>query len=281
MMILKKLLSIIVVLSTFCSLAEAKVAARPWKDPVVPETVSENILYVPIADESVKSLKIKESREELVDLLEVHNPRLKTLAFFDSRFKNTYVGYSKVRKGVYERLEAMLKILPANIGIAYFEGFRPLAKQKENFDNKFKEILLKEHDKESAYQETAKHVSPFIDNIPTHATGASIDIALFEITKDGEKLLEMGKFDFILGENDQQETFSENTTPIERKNRLILLEAATKAGFVNYGYEWWHYSYGDKAWAFVKGKKEAIYGLKVNPDDPILSIDKETYLKGF
>jgi D-alanyl-D-alanine dipeptidase len=34
----------------------------------------------------------------------------------------------------------------------------------------------------------------------------------------------------------------------------------TGAGFVNYPYEWWHYSYGDRYWAFVKGTRPAIYG---------------------
>jgi D-alanyl-D-alanine dipeptidase len=29
-------------------------------------------------------------------------------------------------------------------------------------------------------------------------------------------------------------------------------------GFVNYVYEWWHYSYGDKYWGYVKNKT-AIY----------------------
>jgi len=29
-------------------------------------------------------------------------------------------------------------------------------------------------------------------------------------------------------------------------------------GFVNYPYEWWHYSYGDKYWGYVKNKT-AIY----------------------
>ena len=33
--------------------------------------------------------------------------------------------------------------------------------------------------------------------------------------------------------------------------------------FVNYQYEWWHYSYGDKYWGYMK-KKDAVYGSVVN-----------------
>ena len=130
-----------------------------------------------------------------------------------------------------------------------------------------------------AYQEAAKFVSPFIDNIPTHATGAAIDISLFSV--NNKKLIDMGKFDVIFGPNDQQETFSENTSEDQSNNRLMLLSAATRAGLVNYGFEWWHYSYGDKMWAYVKKQKAAIYGLAVSKDDPILSIDKDSYIKNF
>lgn len=41
----------------------------------------------------------------------------------------------------------------------------------------------------------------------------------------------------------------------------MLLTAAAKADLVNYGFEWWYYSYGDRAWAYVMGANKAIYGL--------------------
>lgn len=80
-------------------------------------------------------------------------------------------------------------------------------------------------------------MSPFIDNIPKHGTGETIDITLFELKDGVEKLIDMGMFDTIHGHNPQQETFSKNTTKQQRKNRLILLNSATKSGLVNY--EWW------------------------------------------
>lgn len=257
-------------------------APSAWSIPKVSELVTKNILYLPISDVSVKNIPIYGSQEELVDLLEINELRMKPLATFDLKYKNSYEGYSKVRLGVYEKLIVMLNLLPKNLGIAYFEGFRPLNKQKEYFDNKLKETLLSIKDKETAYYETSKLISPFIDNIPTHCTGAAIDITLFHILENGAtELIDMGKFDVIFGVNDQQETFSENTSQSQRLNRLILLEAATNAGLINYGYEWWHYSYGDKMWAYVTGKESAIYGLAVDKNDPILFINKDSYLAGF
>lgn len=251
-----------------------------WSTPQVEQVVTDNILYLPIADSRVKSVNIDPINEEMIDLLKINNPRIKALSSIDKKYQNTYEEFSKVRLGVYKKLVKMLKFIPKDVGIAYFEGLRPLWKQKEYFDKKFKEILIEIKDKELAYQETTKHVSPFIDNIPTHGTGAAIDITLFKI-KDGRYvLIDMGMFDTIHGHNPQQETFSENTTEQQRKNRLMLLNAAIKSDLVNYGFEWWHYSYGDKAWAYVK-KKKAMYGLAVDKNDPILSIDKKNYLKSF
>ena len=132
-----------------------------------------------------------------------------------------------------------------------------------------------------AYKEASKSVSPFIENATVHCTGAAIDMTLFRVAGGKIELLDMGEFDTIYGVNVQQETFSKNTTELQRKNRLLLLDTATQAGLVNYGHEWWHYSYGDKAWAYVKGEKFAKYGLAVSKDDPILSMNKEEYLKQF
>lgn len=52
----------------------------------------------------------------------------------------------------------------------------------------------------------------------------------------------------------------ENNEPMV-KNRLILLRAMQRAGFVNYPTEWWHFSYGDKMWAAYCNKKTAVYDV--------------------
>ena len=60
----------------------------------------------------------------------------------------------------------------------------------------------------------------------------------------------------------------------------MLLSAASKVGLVNYGYEWWHYSYGDRAWAYVEKNEKAIYGL-IDKDKINISASKEEYFKKF
>ena len=108
-------------------------------------------MYYPISYKDVKSIPILNEEEDLVDLLEINNSRIKPLVTFNTKYTNTYKGYSRIRKSVYEKLLKMLTFSPSHLGIAYFEGFRPLSKQKGYFDNKFREILAKTNDKQLAY----------------------------------------------------------------------------------------------------------------------------------
>ncbi len=258
-------------------LASNNTAPVPCIKPKVSESISSSVLYLPIADALVKAIPIRECQEKVIDLLEVKEPRLKPRSAVDTSYCPAYEGYSRVRLGVYRRLVSMLRYLPKDIGIAYSEGFRPFSKQKEYFDAIFKDFLHKTKDGKEAYGEAAKLVSPFIDNKPTHCTGAAIDMALFRIKDDSNlEVLDMGLYDS--SKDNDNETFTTSITEIQKENRLLLLKSATKAGLVNYGYEWWHYSYGDRAWAYAKGEKYAIYDLVVDKSDPILMITKESYL---
>jgi len=55
-------------------------------------------------------------------------------------------------------------------------------------------------------------------------------------------------------------TYASDVPEKARKRREELVRAMEKAGFVNYGHEWWHYSYGDRYWALLRGESAAIYG---------------------
>lgn len=219
------------------------------------------VLYLPIAHEDVKNIGIIECNEKLVDMDKIKNKRIKArYSICPNKVKKSYPSSSKIRESVYRKLVDMLNFLPKNVGIAYQCAHRPISIQKKYFDAKFISIYLKSSDHNYAYQEASKYVSPYIDNVPPHSTGAAIDMTLFIIRDDNsEELMDMGPFATSC-EQRKEETFSNNVTDIQKKNRMLMLNAAAKAGLVNYGYEWWHYSYGDKAWAYVTKATHAIYG---------------------
>ena len=50
-----------------------------------------------------------------------------------------------------------------------------------------------------------------------------------------------------------------------QRNRRIMFDALTTAGFSNAPNEFWHWSYGDIQWAKRSKKKTAIYGVIERP----------------
>lgn len=287
----------------------------------VSDIVQKAVLYCSVVDQYVTAKEIIENKDPLVDLasfdllnvlseadkasflqrLSISNSdfqklfeRFKALSTFDQKYaEKSYEGNSKVRLGVFERLLKMLTRLPDHIGIAYFEGYRPLSKQKEYFDQKFIEIFNQElkktqstlstfseaaldHFLEMIYELTTTHVSPFINNTPTHSTGAAIDIHLYDTNTN--ELLDIGKFDVIFGENTEQQAFASHLSIEKQKNRVMLFQAAAESGFAIYGNEWWHISYGDKVWAFVYNESFAHYGY-VSSNEPIVNLTKKNYLE--
>jgi zinc D-Ala-D-Ala dipeptidase len=55
-------------------------------------------------------------------------------------------------------------------------------------------------------------------------------------------------------------THCKNLDKAFQKNRDILFDVMLKNDFINYPTEWWHFSYGDRYWAYHKNEKQAIYG---------------------
>lgn len=81
------------------------------------------------------------------------------------------------------------------------------------------------------------------DVIP-HSTGGSVDLTLSDM--DGEELAM------------DADTAAENIRVAE--NRRLLNITLTAVGLVNYPPAWWHWSQGDRYWAFTTGSLIARYG---------------------
>ncbi len=179
-----------------------------------------------------------------------------------------------MRQTMFEKLEKMVLILdklaknfgyePEQIVIKVFEGLRDLTTQEMLFNNKDAEIRTANLGMSEAevLSETAKWVSPVINNVPVHSTGGAVDIRLWDAKN--HQFLDMSPFGVIWGKNTQAPTYSDTLTPVEQNNRLFMLLAATEAGLINYPFEYWHYSSGDRYASFWLEKdsslRKAIYG---------------------
>lgn len=61
-------------------------------------------------------------------------------------------------------------------------------------------------------------------------------------------------------------TAASNISRTARANRAILTRALGAAGLVNYPTEWWHWSFGDRYWAWHTAHPTAIYGTRLRSD---------------
>lgn len=227
---------------------------------------------IKIADPRIKAVLIQESNEPLIDLSDPSiNPQNSKIQLMPAQ-QNANAGFYhaphsecfKVREGLFKALKKMVSSLPEGIGIYVYEAYRPMSVQKQYFDKVFNETkernpTLKD---EEIFQQTAVIVSPVVDNVPPHCTGGAIDITLINLNTN--EPLDMGKFGVLFGKNEVAETHSDKITSVQKKNRVMLLQAAEKAGLVNYPMEWWHYSIGDRYATYMLGKKYAIYGFANN-----------------
>jgi D-alanyl-D-alanine dipeptidase len=205
-----------------------------------------------ISDPRVLAVPIREGGEPLVDLREypvltdAENPRVKSTA--ETRLH--------CRQGVAERLVAANRALPGGARLLAVECHRPLAIQEHYWRVDLADLQEKHPDwpEERLLEENARFVAPpWI--IPPHSTGGAVDLLL--VDAEGRDL-DMGSS--LNEEGPLMRTGAQGIPPEAKENRRALLRAMESAGFVNYPHEWWHFSYGDRYWAYSTGAPAAVYG---------------------
>lgn len=215
-----------------------------------------------IADPEVLAVPIQECGEPLVDAsmhteLEYGPP---------PECELTADCYTKMRATVFRKLCEAQSELPSGWYFRLYEGFRSLTVQKMLFDNEYKRVSARfpKATPEELFYETTRLVSPVTNldgtpNIPAHNTGGAIDI---EIVKADGELLDMGMTakDWCTVNPELCLTDSPLISSEARRNRAFLLQLMEYFGFVNYPTEWWHFSYGDRYWAYHREAQHAIYG---------------------
>lgn len=215
-----------------------------------------------INQEKINNISIRESNETLIDLkkqIELsYGPPPDTPL--------TQNDYTKLRKTVYEKLCLAQKQLPSNWRFRIYEGLRSLNVQNILFNEQYNNLKLKHPNKseEELFEEASLLISPThffngVPNVPPHSTGGAVDL---EVTDQNGNLIDFGMAikDWYKVDPTICKTDALNISDEAIQNRKILLEVLYKQGFVNYPNEWWHFSYGDRLWAFLTDQKESIYG---------------------
>jgi zinc D-Ala-D-Ala dipeptidase len=211
-----------------------------------------------LSDPRIAALQVKVCGDPLVDLRELPVIRL------DRRLADPEGTYAHVRLSVADRLVAAQTQLPRGLRLLVVEGLRPYALQERYFAQSCAGLRAAhpEWDEERAWIEAAKYVSP--PQVAPHVTGGAVDLTL---CTDGGLEIPMGTQVNATPPESDEACYTAFTGISEeaRGNRHKLGGAMASAGFVNYPTEWWHWSYGDRYWAFVTGARYARYGAGEAP----------------
>lgn len=95
---------------------------------------------------------------------------------------------------------------------------------------------------------------------PPHSTGAAVDVTLVDAAG---LVLDMGSpFDEPTERSypDHFAAAGDDAGKRAHQHRQLLFVVLRDAGFRRHPREWWHFSYGDQAWAAETGAPAALYG---------------------
>lgn len=165
----------------------------------------------------------------------------------------------RLRETVSHKLIQTAALLPKGINLLIKEALRPAEYQAFIFERRKQKLS-------SSYTElsmndivhlTAQFIAP--PEVAGHPTGGAFDLTLCD---DKGQELDLG---CAYDEDATQSVgrcYSDatNISTDAARYRKLMFAALQEQGFVNYPFEWWHWSYGDRYWAVVTGCSSALYG---------------------
>jgi D-alanyl-D-alanine dipeptidase len=177
----------------------------------------------------------------------------------DQRKADAAGAWRLLRGPVLERLVDAAERLPRDLHLVLVEGYRPPALQTTYFDG-YREWLRADDPSRSdadLYRLASRYVSP--PEVAPHTAGAAVDVTL-RGADDVE--LDLGCPVNASPEDSLGRCYTAHPDVVgeARLLRSTLASALEGAGLVNYPTEWWHWSYGDRYWAYATGAGRALYG---------------------
>lgn len=159
-----------------------------------------------------------------------------------------------VREGVLKRLvHAALSLseIDDSLRLEVRYGYRTPEIQAGLFAAA-KERLSSEYSGEQLFAETHRQIAD--PRVAGHPAGAAVDIQI--ITEDGSPL-DFGTKIWTFTPNSYARLYSVGEEAF--KHRILLRTVMTATGFAPFDGEWWHFSYGDKEWAYYCNQPAALY----------------------
>lgn len=163
-----------------------------------------------------------------------------------------------VRQAVADKLQKVQMKLQKkypNRQLVVIDGYRHPLVQEEEFLKQFA-MLARQYPAMNVEELDEKtHLLIALPSVAGHPTGGAVDVTLCE---DGHEI-DMGGEMGDITRTDLIPTFAQGLTPIQKENRLLLLNLMSEEGFAPFYGEWWHFSYGDREWAAFYSKPQTLY----------------------
>jgi zinc D-Ala-D-Ala dipeptidase len=169
--------------------------------------------------------------------------------------------FAKARLSVVKKLLAASLTLPAGMRLKIIEAYRPPDIQRLEFENHRSAVHKAKPQLSDAELdlEASRFLAPPM--VAPHPTGAAVDLTLCD---DNGREFDLGTAPNAVMSDDATDTYTESRAIAggARERRALLVSTLTAQGLVNYPTEWWHWSYGDRYWAFVTQNLAARYGSR-------------------
>lgn len=199
------------------------------------------------------NIKVRENNEQLVKINKVLNCGYVTGMDDMKEFLGNKI---LVRKTVLNKLKMAQKNLSKidpNLFLFITYGYRSLKIQTKKFLEQIVKIGRSEFFTNPFDLYEKVHRSIAVPNVAGHPTGGAIDIT---IINNGSSINFGSRiYDFSF----KSYTFEPSISKKCKNNRLLLRKLLIEQEFAPFDGEWWHFSYGDKEWAFYYKMKFAIY----------------------
>lgn len=221
-----------------------------------------------MSDRRVAAIALQECGERLVDV-QAHGG-----IQVDLRKQDADGAFAFLREGVLERLLHAQTLLPDGTRLLFVEGYRPPALQRRYFEEYADQLRRSNPDWHPGQvrEAASRFVSP--PEIAPHSAGAAVDVTL--VDRQGHEM-DMGTRVNASPEesNGACYTAASNIDAQARANRDALGRALSAAGLINYGTEFWHWSWGDRYWALMTQQPAALYGPVELPQHPTTAVPEE------
>lgn len=204
-------------------------------------------------------VKVKENKEPfvIIDQEIIRSGYFKQMSDMKKFLKNKIY----VRKTVFQKLikaQKQLEKINPSFFLYVCYGYRSPEIQKKLFLKQLRKISQSPFfpNPQELYEEIHQYIA--VPTVAGHPTGGALDLLILNIKQ--QKFLDFGSeiYDFSTKKG---YTFFTRTgvSGTAKNNRLLLRKIMIKNGFAPYDGEWWHFSYGDKEWAYYYKKSYTLY----------------------